>query len=474
MKKKSLPYLISAACTMTSLYADPSMDEQPNIILILSDDHSFPYLGCYGNPDLNTPNIDQIASNGIRYDQAFTTAPQSVPSRASLMTGRNVLDVQMSRFSAPLQREFIAFPEILKENGYFTGICGRSHHLDGSGRMAKATAEVFEKYDLKTFKDRVDFLQIAHSEEQTLLQYEQFLSSRPAEKPFFVQVNFHDPHRDWDAISYEPDPDKITIPIDMPDTPEVRKDLAAHYGEINRLDENVGKLLAALEKQDIENTMIIFMGDNGSALLRGKGTLYRTGIHVPLIIQWKKKIKKGQASHSLISGEDIAPTILEAANVKIPVEMTGKSFVKTFTDPNHKTREHVFAIRVAHGSGLPRNSAHFDLIRTVFTERYKLIYHVLWQLPYVPVDFSGSAMWKELKQLNDENQLSPHFSKMFFSTSRNMFEFYDLQADPHELNDLSRTPDYRQLILDYKALLQEWMIVYRDYCPLPIPPGSEL
>lgn len=440
--------------------------------MILSDDHSYPYLGCYGNPDLKTPNIDELASNGIKYHRAFTTAPQSVPSRASLMTGRNVLDVQMSRFSAPLQREAITFPEILRDNGYYTGICGRSHHLDGSGRMAKATIDTFEKHDLQTVTRRVDFLRVAHSDEEAILQYQQFLSSIPANKPFFIQVNFHDPHRKWDAMSYEPDPDKVTIPEDMPDTREVRKDLAAHYGEIMRLDENVGKLLVALKKYDIENTMIIFMGDNGSAVLRGKGTLYRAGIHIPLIIQWKTRIKKGQISHSLISGEDIAPTILEAANAKIPAEMTGKSFFKTFTVPDHVVRDHIFAVRVAHGSDLPRNSSHFDLIRTIFSERYKLIYHVLWQLPYVPVDFAGSPMWKELKQLNDDNQLTSVFSKMFFSQSRNMFEFYDLQEDPNELNDLSKTPAYQQLIYDYKALLQEWMILYKDYCPLPIPPGN--
>lgn len=470
MKSFPLAYIVSAACGTVSMSSNEPVDKRPNIILILSDDHSYPFLGCYGNPDVSTPNIDKLASNGIKYHRAFTAAPQSVPSRATLMTGRNVLDIQMSRFSAPLPRKFITFPEILKENGYYTGICGRSYHLDGSGRMTKTTADTFEKYNLQTFKDRVDFLRMAQSDEEAILQYHHFLSSKPSGKPFFIQVNFHDPHRKWDAMAYEPDPDKITIPEGMPDTREVRKDLAAHYGEIARLDENIGKLLEALEETDIENTMIIFMGDNGSAVLRGKGTLYRAGIHVPLIVQWKARIPKGGASTSLISGEDLAPTILEAANAEIPAEMTGKSFLETFTDPTHTVRDHAFAVRGAHGSDLPRNSAHFDLIRTVFSEKYKLIYHVLWQLPYIPVDFEGSDMWKELKQLNGANQLAPKFSKMFFSPSRNMFEFYDLQEDPNELNDLSKVPAYQQIIYDYKALMQEWMILYRDYCPLPIPP----
>lgn len=472
MKKLHILTLIPAFCGISLLSAQQQLNERPNILLILSDDHSYPYLGCYGNPDLKTPNIDGLAANGIQYHHAYTSASQSVPSRASLMTGRNVLDVEMSRFSAPLQRQFIAFPEILRDNGYYTGICGRSYHLDGSNAKADATVKTFEKYHLQTFNNRVDFLRVAYSDDEAVDQYNEFLSSLPTNKPFFIQVNFHDPHRKWDAVSYEPDPDKISVPEDMPDTKELRKDLAAHYGEIMRLDENVGRLLSALKKHDVENTMIIFMGDNGSAVLRGKGTLYRAGIHVPLIVQWKKNIKPGLVSRSLISGEDLAPTIIEAAKAKIPAEMTGKSFYKTFYQPDYEVREHAFAVRVAHGSGLPQNSAQFDLIRTVLNKDYKLIYHVLWQLPYVPVDFGGSGLWKGLKKLHHEGQLAPEFSKMFFSETRNMFEFYDLKNDPYEMNNLSGDAAYKQQLKSYKELLQEWMILYQDYCPLPITPGN--
>jgi len=443
-------------------------NEQPNVILILSDDHSYPLLGCSGNPDLKTPNIDRMAKEGIQYHRAYTTAPQSVPSRASLMTGRNVLDVQMTRFSAPLKREFISYPEILKQNGYFTGICGRSFHLDGSGKKASETTDAFAKFKLQTFQDRVDYLQVGR-DDLAIKQFLEFLNMAPANKPFFIQVGFTDPHTPFTAEAYEPDPKTLSIPVGMPDTELLRKDLAAHYGEIMRLDENIGKILNEIEKRKLKNTLIIFMGDNGSALLRGKGTLYDLGLHVPLVMKWDGKIKKGSNSYALFSGEDLAPTILEAANLPVPAEMTGKSFVKTFTNPDIEMRDVVFAIRGSHGSGLPgKSSSPFDLGRTVFTKDYKLIYNVLWQLPYGPTDISGRQFWPDMLKQHNEGKLK--LLPIFTEGKRPMFELYDLKNDPNELNNLAGKAKYKDIEHKYKAILHEWMIIYSDYCPLPIEP----
>jgi arylsulfatase A-like enzyme len=127
---------------------------QPNIIFVVSDDHSAPFLGCYGDPNVKTPNIDRLAKEGILFRNAYTTAPQSVPSRASLMTGRSVVDVRMTRFSAPLPADIISYPELLRTTGYYTGICGRTFHLDGS-HVPPETETVFQEYSLRTFENRV-------------------------------------------------------------------------------------------------------------------------------------------------------------------------------------------------------------------------------------------------------------------------------------------------------------------------------
>jgi arylsulfatase A-like enzyme len=133
-------------------------------------------------------------------------------------------------------------------------------------------------------------------------------------------------------------------------------------------------------------------------------------------------------------------------------------------------RKYAFAERGAHGQGLPTNSAAFDLGRCVISQRYKLIYNALWQIPYTPVDFAGDAFWKDLRQLNKDGKLSPQLSKLYFAPTRPMFELYDLQADPAEMTNLAGKKEVAAVETSLKASLQEWMILQRDFVPLPVPP----
>jgi N-sulfoglucosamine sulfohydrolase len=448
-----------------------SAPDRPNILLILSDDHSVPYLGCYGNPDLKTPNLNKMASDGAMFQRAYTTAPQCVPSRAGILTGRSTIDIRMTRFSAPLPADIITFPEVLRENGYYTGICGRSYHLDGSGRQPEITIETFDKYNLQTFRHRVDYLNQGTGME-VIKQFQEFLSRVPEGKPFFMWANFSDPHRIFNATDYEPDPDKITLPTGFPDTEKVREDLAGHYGEIERLDYHVGLLFGELEQRgELENTVIVFMGDNGAALFRGKGTLYETGLNVPLIVRFPEKIKAGSVYQDLISGEDIAPTLLDFASLNPLPEMTGISFKPLMENQKYEGHQYVFAERGAHGSGLPANTGAFDLGRCIIGERYKLIYRALWQLPYHPVDFAGLPMWKELQQMALDGELEEPWKSLYFSSERPMVDLYDLEKDPYELNNLAGSVEFEKIEEKLKEALQEWMILNQDYLPLPVPPS---
>jgi arylsulfatase A-like enzyme len=478
-KRKSIKitvYLVAGLMSLSSALAQKtsvSPEKKTDILLILSDDHSVPYLGCYGNRDLKTPNIDRIANEGILFRRAYTTAPQCVLSRASILTGRNVLDVQMLRFSAPLDKNIITFPEILGKAGYYTGICGRNYHLDGSGKMPAETAETLKEFEMVTFKKRVDYLNTGN-DDKVLSQVAEFLDQVPADKPFSLWVNYSDPHRVYNAKEYEPDPEKIDVPEVMPDTKSLREDLAGYLGEINRLDERIGLLLSELERRGkLENTLIVFMGDNGGALLRGKGTLYDCGLHVPLLVRWPGKIKPGRISDIQVSGEDIAPTLLEATGLDPDKKMAGKSFLESMTGEDKEIRDYVFAVRGAHGSGLPGNSSSFDLSRVVFNKKYKLIYNPLYQLPYHPVDFASNPFWLELVQLNKENKLDKRFSgTILFTEQRPMFELFDLAKDPGEFINLSGKEEYSDIELLLKAALHRWMIMYRDAVPLPIPPSK--
>jgi arylsulfatase A-like enzyme len=456
--------------SVSKLVAQAQPTDLPNILLILSDDHSYPYLGSYGHPDLQTPNLDRLASEGTLFTKAYTTAPQCVPSRASILSGRSVIDIRMSRFSAPLSAQVKTIPDYLDEKGYYTGICGRHYHLDGSVRMPEETTAAFEKYSLVTFPDRVDYLQIG-SDEQVLNQFTEFLEQVPDGSPFFMWMNYSDPHRHFTATDYAPKLAEITVPATMPDTPGLRADLAQHLGEINRLDQRVGEVLEHLAQEGLEdNTLVIFMGDNGAALLRGKGTLYDLGIHVPLIVRWPEQVPKDQVFDQLISGEDILPTILEAAGIKPEQEVTGKSFLPGILGHSYEPNDYIFAQRVPHSSGLPMHTGYFDLSRTVFNQRHKLIYNIVWQLPYSPVDFRNSDFWRDLIQQQEAGKLPQKFSQAFFAEPRSMFELYDLKKDPEEFHNLIEDPVYQEIADSLKARLHEWMIVNQDYVPLPIPP----
>jgi len=445
-------------------------EEKPCILLVLSDDHSVPHVGCYDNPDIRTPNLDRFASQGMRLDRAYVACPQCVPSRAAIMTGRSPVRIAMTRFTAPLPADVVTCPEVLKAQGYFTGVAGRTYHLDGEAQTPESKA-VFERHDLKTFPKRLDFVRQAGRREDMIAQYREFLEAVPKGKPFFLQLCFSDPHRVHDAPPVH-DPAKLRLPAHYPDTPAVRADFARYYDEIARLDGDIGTVLAELETRGLAGkTIVAFMGDNGASQLRGKGTLYEFGIHVPLLVRWPGVTKAGSRSDALISAEDLAPTFLEAAGAPVPKEMTGRSFLKVLRGEPDEGRTYVFSERGAHGSSLPSGSNGFDLARCVVSKRYKLIYNALWQIPYVPVDFNNDAFWKELQAMNAEGRLSPEMSRVYFSPTRPMFELYDLRDDPREFENLAGKKDFAEVEHELKTALQEWMILERDFLPLPIPRG---
>jgi len=449
---------------------------KPNIVFILSDDHSHPYLGCYGT-DMKTPNLDRFAGEGIKFRRMFTAAPQCVPSRAAIMTGRSPVAARITRFSAPLHREEITFPEILKkEAGYFVGVLGRSYHLDGSGRAPEATSRVFEEQKLQTFKERFDYVD-STGQENVPTRMAEFFAQRPKDKPYFLWVNFSDPHHPWSTGKNPPAPDKVKVPGYLPDLPGVRGDLSRYLGEIEHMDGDFQGVLDLLKaKAGLENTLIIFMGDSGMAFSRGEGSLRDPGLNVPLLAWWPGVIKPGGDSSVLISGEDIAPTCLEAAGLKVPSRISGVSFLPLLQGKVFKGREHIFAERGPHGSASfteNTTASAVDYSRAVRSDRYKLIYNVTPNLRYTPVDSQGDPGWKEMVQANEQNQLASEFVKLYFTSPRPVYELYDLEKDPSELNNLAGRKELAEVEEGLKTALQRKMILDFDYLPLPIAPDAK-
>ncbi|MDR0610662.1 MAG: sulfatase [Planctomycetaceae bacterium] len=467
----------------------PPSQTLPNFLVVLSDDHSAPFVGVYGDPNAVTPNLDKFASEGILFRRAYVSCPQCVPSRAGIFASRSPVGIGMSRFSAAFPANVKTFPEYLRENGYFTGLAGRSYHMEGNGGKGDPVRNEAGKLEYHRFADRFDYAKSGNS----LTQLAEFLDKVPQGKPFYLQLCFSDPHRPYtnQNVPNPRDPEKLVLPSWFPDTPELRKDLAGYYNEINRFDNDFGKVLAELDQRSLkENTLILFLGDNGGATLRGKGTLYEFGIHVPFIVRWSGKIAPGTSSNELISAEDIGPTLLNVAGITPPKEFTGQSFLPILQGINDTpVRKYIFSERGPHGSGLPNNSAAFDLGRTIVGQRYKLIYNAIWQIPYYPVDFAGQPFWKEVQEAaqnrnenrnenrnkngNGNGRIPESLVPYFTGENRNIFELYDLQNDPYELTNLAGNPDYAEIETQLKQDLTEWMILERDFIPLPfLPPKN--
>lgn len=447
---------------------------RPNIVLIVSDDHSVPFLGAYGFP-VSTPNLDRFAASGVLFDRMFVTAPQCAPSRVSFATGRSSVAVRASRFTAGLPRAIPTFPEILRRDaGYYTGICRRSHHLDGwHDKNSAVSTAIEEQHHLHSVPERFDFIKMGGDHRDTDAYVGEFLDGVPAGRPFFLWVNFNDPHHPWNDAPRVNDPAKLPLPADWPDLPEVRDDFARYLDEVARLDGEFKVVLDQLDRRHLTgNTLIVFVGDNGTSLPRGKGALHDRGLNVPLVVGWPGQIPPGRRSRALISGEDLAPTFLAAAGLTVPADMTGRSFLPLLRgDPAHQPRDCVFAMRGVHGGAIfdeKSKSNGYDLARMVRTDRYKLILNYTPWIPYSPVDCVVEPGWRAILRAHTEGQLAPVFTRLFFQTPRPITELYDLQVDPLELDNLAGRPELAGIERQLKIALQEKMITDYDYLPLPL------
>ncbi len=455
-----------------SATADDAQNKRPNFLFLLSDDHSYPFLSAYGDTNVKTPTLDRLAAEGMKFHRFFTAAPQCVPSRAALMTGRSAVAARMTRFSSPLPRDEITLPEILRDKGgYLPGVCGRSYHLDGASKGGTEIARVFDAHNLKTFVDRVDSLNTC-PDPQVAAQLALFLDKKPDDTPFYMWANFSDPHHVWNAPAvFRPTPASLKLPAHWPDLPAMREQLADYCAEINRVDQTLAGVLDVLQQRGLmDSTVIIFCGDNGAALPHGKGSLYDPGSNVPFLVRWPGVVKPGSDSRALISGEDLAPTLLAAAGIEPGAKMSGLNFLPLLKGEDFTPRKHLFVERGPHGSApvtVNMSNSGYDLGRAVRSDRYKFIYNCTPWIPYSPVDSAGGAAWNEMQAANTEGKLSAGLRSTYFTTPRPVYELYDLDADPSELSNISGKPEVAAVERELRAAMAEKMILDFDYLPLP-------
>jgi len=434
-----------------------------NVVLIIADDLAWDDTGAYGNRKVRTPNIDRLAREGMRFTRAFVTISSCSPSRSSMITGRYPHNTNAEQLHWPLPAEQVTFVEKLKAAGYWTAASGKWH----LGRAVKDRFDLVDDPGEAGFQTDPRTGRMLAADDSGAAGWIPVLRQRPTNRPFFLWFAALDPHRDYaeKIIPAPHSPGAVIVPPHLPDTPAVRRELALYYDEITRLDENVGKVMAELERQGVaEKTLILFTSDNGRPFPGAKTTMYDTGIHTPLIARWPGRISPGTVARGLVSSIDLAPTILELAGLPIPATVQGRSMAAILANPDAKIREEIHAEKNWHD--------YEDRVRALRTERYKYIRNDYADLPATPsADAGRSPSMDAIRALHKKGQLTPLQARIF-QQPRPAEELYDLDADPTESRNLVTDPAHQKTLRQLRARLEAWVTETRDLTPLRRTPDE--
>ncbi|MFK7734894.1 MAG: sulfatase [Pirellulaceae bacterium] len=444
------------------LEADSVASARPNIVLIIADDMNWDDCGAYGHPLIRTPNIDRLAADGLRFQHAYLTTNSCSPSRASLITGLYPHNTGAEQLHWPLPEGTQTFVQALKASGYYTAAAGKWH-------MGDAVRDHFDKIYEASTAGFVLPSGAADGEKPKMIarqpsgceDWGKALEEREPGKPFFLWLASLDPHREYTKGALDP-PHKIEevlVPPYLPDTPEVREDLRLYYDEIGRLDEYVGKVMRQLEEQQVaENTLVLFISDNGRPFPRDKTTLYDGGIRTPWIVRWPARVAAGITTSSLVSAVDIAPTFLEIAGVGTEgLNFEGASFGRVLESSTATTRSYAFGEDHWHD--------YEDHARCVTDGAFKLIRNDYVDLPSTPsADAGRGPAWQAMLKLQSQGKLLPE-QQACFRSPRPKWELYDLKRDPHELTNLAGESAYETVRERLQKALEDWSSRTGDYLP---------
>ena len=371
------------AALLLCLAAPGFADEpaRPNVVLIIADDLGDGDLGCYGHPHVKTPNIDRLAGQGVRFTNAVLTISSCSPSRASLLTGKYPHETDAEQLHWPLPAANETFSERLKSTGYWTAAVGKWHLGDAVKDRFDLVAPAGEGgFVLPTGPNGEPLKMTAGANPSGCEDWVPVLKGRPRDEPFFLWLAALDPHRAYeeDTIPDPHGPADAVVPPFLPDAPAVREDLAAYMDEVARLDRYVGDVLAELDRQGVaENTLVIFISDNGRPFPRCKTTLYDSGVKTPLIARLPGLTPAGAVCDRLVSSVDISATILDLCGAGPLKDGRGESFLPLLKDPaGPAVRDHAFAEKNWHDYDASQ--------RAVRTTRFKYIRNADAAVPNTP------------------------------------------------------------------------------------------
>ena len=435
---KTILSLLSLLLALVAGAAENS--SRPNIVWIVGEDMG-PELGCYGDTNAITPNLDRLAREGARFTRAFTHAPVCAPSRSGLITGMYPTTTGAQHMRSTLLNPPRTFTSHLRDAGYHVAWPGKTD------------------FNFKVPKDAFDSTTnwMRQTSKQPFFAYINFTVSHESQ----IRTNRNQARRNVARLKPTEfhDPAKMVLPPYHPDAPEIRRDLANYYDLCTTVDYSASDVLQFLERTGLaSNTVVIFFGDHGRGLPRSKRWVYDSGIHVPLIVRWPGVVKPGTVREDLVAFVDFAPTMLALAGAAIPTNMQGQVFLGPKTAPE---RKYIFAAR-------DRMDEARDRIRAVRSREFKYIRNFHPELPYAQrIDYMElMPTMRVWRQMNYEGKLNAT-QKLFFQPTKPAEELYDVNADPHEVNNLAGDPKFAGVLKEMRAALDEWMTTTRDMGAMP-------
>ena len=443
MRRRNFLRIGSALPGLAAAAACSSRQERLNILWIFAEDFS-PDLGCYGNELVQTPNLDRLADEGVRYTQCVCTAPVCSTARSALMTGMFQTSIGAHNHRShrvdpyELPEGVFTVTDLFRQAGYHTSNCREpAPGLQVGGKTD------FNFHTEKPF-DGADW------------------NERPAGAPFYSQVNFGETHRQFRRFEDAPvDPEAILLAPYYPDHPVVRDDIALYLDTAQHLDVKVGKVIQRLKDEGLyDRTAIFFFGDHGQALHRGKQFLYEQGILVPLIIRVPEAFRPagfepGTVDDRLLQHIDITASSLDLAGIDPPPGMQGQVFLGERADPE---REYAYSAR-------DRCDETVDRIRSVRDKRWKLIQNFMPERPYAQKNHYKDTSYPALqvmRQLHAVGELEG-VAAQWMAARRPELELYDLAADPHEVENLAEKAEHADKLSLLRGKLDSWIEQSNDH-----------
>ena len=410
----------------------------PNILIVIADDLNKDSVGVYGNKDVKTPNIDRLASQGMRFNLAYTSTAMCAPTRQQMYTGLYPVRSGAYPNHSKVKPGTKSLVHYLKALGYRVGLSGKRHFGPPSSFPFE---QVSQKVDAKAIREFV---------------------ARDEKQPFCLLVTSNSPHVPWsagDASQY--DPGKLTIPPYWVDTPEMRESLTRYYAEITDLDREVGECMKILrETKQEDNTAMIFTTEQGAQYPGCKWTCYENGLNVGFIVRWPGQVKPGSVSDAMIHYVDVAPTLVEMAGGEAIKGLDGRTFLGVLRG---KTKRHNSATYGVHTQmnaiGSPPTGY---AVRSIRAGKWKYIMNLNHKVTFknALTQNDKENYWASWVRTAKTDPKAARLVKRYLN--RPAEQLYDLSKDPHELNNLAGREKQAKVKARLKQQLQDWMTSQGD------------